>query len=121
MERDDYIPAHRNRLLAEAFYLTGDIEKYGAGFMRVRKMLHEYGDFTLSVDSRGDFFKAEVSAARASSLEGTPEKTAGGTPTKTGEETPEKMGRKSDKVGQNTNKCIRAMEKPNKPGNPEHM
>ena len=92
LERDDYIPAHRNRLLAEAFYLTGDIEKYGTGFIRVRRMLHECGEFTLSVGAMGDFFKVEVSAARTSSLEGTPEKTGEGTPTKTGEGTPTKTG-----------------------------
>jgi len=32
----------RNKLLAEAFYLTGDIEKYGTGFVRIRKMLQDY-------------------------------------------------------------------------------
>src|SRR3972149_11097232 len=29
LERNDYISSLRNKLLPEAFYLTGDIEKYG--------------------------------------------------------------------------------------------
>jgi len=32
----------RNKLIAEAFYLTGDIEKYGSGFMRIRQELEQY-------------------------------------------------------------------------------
>lgn len=29
-------------MIAEAFYLTGDIEKYGSGFIRIRKEIKEY-------------------------------------------------------------------------------
>jgi hypothetical protein len=36
LKRDDYQSRTRNRLIAEAFYLTRDIEKYGSGFIRVR-------------------------------------------------------------------------------------
>lgn len=39
--KDDYIFSIRNKLLTEAFYLTGDIEKYGTGFIRIRKKLNE--------------------------------------------------------------------------------
>ena len=42
LEKDDYVSSIRNKLLAEAFYLTGDIEKYGTGFVRIRKMLQDY-------------------------------------------------------------------------------
>ena len=38
---DNYQSKHRNKLLAEAFYLTGDIEKYGTGFKRLREWLVE--------------------------------------------------------------------------------
>ncbi|MCK5914023.1 MAG: putative DNA binding domain-containing protein, partial [Desulfuromusa sp.] len=31
---DFYRASHRNKLLAEAFYLTGEVEKYGTGFIR---------------------------------------------------------------------------------------
>lgn len=32
----------RNKLFAEAFYLTGDIEKYGSGFLRIREEILDY-------------------------------------------------------------------------------
>jgi hypothetical protein len=32
----------RNELIAEAFYLTRDIEKYGSGYWRVRKAIADY-------------------------------------------------------------------------------
>ena len=32
----------RNKLIAEAFYLTGDIEKYGSGFRRIRNEIDNY-------------------------------------------------------------------------------
>jgi predicted HTH transcriptional regulator len=33
LKRDDYQSRARNKLIAEAFYLTRDIEKYGSGFI----------------------------------------------------------------------------------------
>jgi ATP-dependent DNA helicase RecG len=60
LERDDYVSSLRNRLLAEAFYLTGDIERYGTGFVRIRDFLKDYPEVTLSVDEKGDFFRAEL-------------------------------------------------------------
>ena len=46
--KTDYYPAYaRNKLLAEAFYLTGDIEKYGSGFFRIRNALAEYPTMTV--------------------------------------------------------------------------
>ena len=32
----------RNKLIAEAFYLIGDIEKYGTGYTRIRKEIADY-------------------------------------------------------------------------------
>jgi ATP-dependent DNA helicase RecG len=32
----------KRRLLAEAFYLTGDIEKYGTGFICLHNWLKDY-------------------------------------------------------------------------------
>lgn len=41
--KEDHYKAHaRNKLIAEAFYLTGDIEKYGSGFLRIRKEISTY-------------------------------------------------------------------------------
>ncbi len=38
----NYISIHRNKLLTETFYLTGDIEKYGSGYWRIRKHIQKY-------------------------------------------------------------------------------
>ena len=37
LEWDDYVSSIRNKLLAEAFYLTGDIERYRTGFVTVHQ------------------------------------------------------------------------------------
>jgi len=58
--KDDYKAFHRNKLLAEAFYLTGDVEKYGTGFIRIRKYLEEYPDVSYSVSSDGYFVQVIV-------------------------------------------------------------
>ena len=42
LKEDNYQAIARNKLIAEAFYLTGDIEKYGSGFGRIRKGIKEY-------------------------------------------------------------------------------
>ncbi|MFH0784572.1 MAG: ATP-binding protein, partial [Pseudomonadota bacterium] len=60
LERDDYVSSLRNRLLAEAFYLTGDIERYGTGFVRIREILRSYPEIVLRVEEIGDFFKVEL-------------------------------------------------------------
>ena len=55
-----YVSSLRNRLLAEAFYLTGDIERYGTGFVRIREILQAYPEIALGVEEMGDFFKVEL-------------------------------------------------------------
>ncbi len=42
LQTDNYQAYARNKLIAEAFYLTGDIEKYGSGFRRVREYVETY-------------------------------------------------------------------------------
>ncbi len=54
---DTYLAKHRNRLLAEAFYLTGEIEKYGTGFIRIRNELKNYPELELSISDLTDFLK----------------------------------------------------------------
>ena len=39
----------RNKLVAEAFYLTGSIEKYGSGFIRIRKALRDYPEIEFEI------------------------------------------------------------------------
>jgi len=40
----------RNKLIAEAFYLTGDIEKYGSGFRRIRNEVDSQGKNACGAD-----------------------------------------------------------------------
>lgn len=42
LKKDNYQAYTRNKLIAEAFYLTGDIEKYGSGFVRIREEIKAY-------------------------------------------------------------------------------
>ncbi len=51
---DNYQSRMRNKLVAEAFYLTNNIEKYGSGFVRIRKELKAYPDITLEISEIGD-------------------------------------------------------------------
>jgi ATP-dependent DNA helicase RecG len=60
IQRNDYVSSLRNKLLAEAFYLSGDIEKYGTGFIRIRETLSKYPEVTLHVEEMGDFFIASL-------------------------------------------------------------
>ena len=60
LERNDYVSSIRNKLLAESFYLMGDIEKYGTGFIRIRKMLADYPGVSFGISETGDFFMVEM-------------------------------------------------------------
>lgn len=60
LNRDDYVSSLRNRLLAEAFYLTGDIEKYGTGFIRIRRILKDHLGISCKLSEMGDFFRIEL-------------------------------------------------------------
>ena len=46
----------RNKLVAEAFYLAKNIEKYGSGFIRIRKELEIYPEASFDVEEVGDGF-----------------------------------------------------------------
>lgn len=50
---DNYPSRLRNKLVAEAFYLTSNIEKYGSGFIRIRKALQDYPDISLDISEIG--------------------------------------------------------------------
>lgn len=45
---------------AESFYLMGEIEKYGTGFVRIRKWLKEYPGVFYDLSEKGDFFKVDI-------------------------------------------------------------
>jgi len=56
LNSDDYQSRTRNKLVAEAFYLTRDIEKYGSGFIRVRGEIGSYPTMELAYEESGDGF-----------------------------------------------------------------
>lgn len=60
LKQDDYVSSIRNKLLAEAFYLIGQIEKYGTGFVRIRQQLRDNPEIGLDISEMGDFFRVEV-------------------------------------------------------------
>ncbi|TBR14841.1 MAG: hypothetical protein EPO43_06205 [Rugosibacter sp.] len=53
IQTDNYKSSLRNKLIAEAFYLTSNIEKYGSGFIRIRKALRDYLEVSLEVKEIG--------------------------------------------------------------------
>ena len=69
LEKDDYTSSIRNKIVAEAFFLTGDIEKYGTGFIRIRKKLNELKTATYKISEIGDFFKVELLDTRSYDVE----------------------------------------------------
>ncbi len=52
VQADNYRSSLRNKLVAEGFYLTHAIEKYGSGFIRIRKALLEYPEIEFTVVER---------------------------------------------------------------------
>ena len=58
---DMYQASTRNKQLAEAFYLTNDIEKYGSGFIRIRSVIADYPTMKFDFRELGDGFVAEFS------------------------------------------------------------
>jgi ATP-dependent DNA helicase RecG len=50
LSSDTYQSHARNKLIAEAFYLTNNIEKYGSGFIRIRQELKEYPELAFSIE-----------------------------------------------------------------------
>ncbi|GJQ48175.1 MAG: ATP-dependent DNA helicase [Candidatus Kuenenia stuttgartiensis] len=61
LKTDHYQSRIRNKLIAEAFYLTKNIEKYGSGFIRIRKELEAYPDCEFVAEIVGGGFLATFS------------------------------------------------------------
>jgi ATP-dependent DNA helicase RecG len=59
LKTDSYQASTRNKQLAEAFYLTHDIEKYGSGFIRIRQAIANYPTMTFNFNATGQGFMAE--------------------------------------------------------------
>lgn len=60
---NNYISKHRNKLLTEAFYLTGDIEKYGTGFKRIKDWLIDYPNISFDIQNLNDFIKVTINSS----------------------------------------------------------
>jgi len=58
---DHYQAQTRNKLIAEAFYLTGDIEKYGSGYIRIRQAVSEYPTMKLKYEEMGNGYLVAIS------------------------------------------------------------
>jgi len=61
LKTDSYSAYARNKLITEAFYLTGDIEKYGSGFLRIRNAMSLYPTMKMDFKEIGDGFMVTVS------------------------------------------------------------
>lgn len=46
--------------MTEAFYLTGDIEKYGTGFKRIKAWLNEYPGISLNIEELSGFIRVTI-------------------------------------------------------------
>jgi ATP-dependent DNA helicase RecG len=61
LHTDFYRVSHRNKLLAESFYLTGEVEKYGTGFIRIRSRLcEESPNTTIALSSESGAFTTSI-------------------------------------------------------------
>lgn len=56
----NYISKHRNKLTTEAFYLTGDIEKYGTGIGRLKDWFADYTEISFVINDLDDFIQVVV-------------------------------------------------------------
>ena len=57
---NNYQAYARNKLIAEAFYLTGDIEKYGSGFKRILNEIKQYPTMRLECKEIPNGFLVEL-------------------------------------------------------------
>lgn len=61
LRSNNYHANTRNRLIAEAFYLTGDIEKYGSGYRRIFNEIATYPSMELFCDNVPNGFEVVLS------------------------------------------------------------
>jgi ATP-dependent DNA helicase RecG len=75
LNTNSYSAYARNKLISEAFYLTGDIEKYGSGFLRIREAISSYPTMNMEFKEIGDGFMVTVSYTEQKISMNIPEKT----------------------------------------------
>ena len=61
LKTDTYQASTRNKQIAEAFYLTNEIEKYGSGFIRVRDAITDYPTMKFEYSNLGHGFLTQFS------------------------------------------------------------
>ena len=61
IQQDSYRSSLRNKLVAEGFYLTNVIEKYGSGFIRIRRAMADYPQVTPQVQQLLEHLEGEMS------------------------------------------------------------
>ncbi|MDR3189298.1 MAG: putative DNA binding domain-containing protein [Prevotellaceae bacterium] len=61
LKTNTYQAYARNKLISEAFYLTGDIEKYGSGFRRIRNEIKRYPSMELVCEEVPNGFLVTIS------------------------------------------------------------
>ncbi|MCP3888335.1 MAG: ATP-dependent DNA helicase, partial [Desulfobulbaceae bacterium] len=66
LSTDNYQSHLRNKLIAESFYLTGIIEKYGSSFIRIRKELESYPEVQFKVEEAFGGILVTFSSAKGS-------------------------------------------------------
>ena len=79
IQADNYRSSLRNKLVAEGFYLINAIEKYGSGFIRIRKALKEYPEIDFEFkEFTGGVMVIFAQKSSKSSLEGVSGGVSGG-------------------------------------------
>ena len=73
IQADHYRSSLRNKLVAEGFYLTRAIEKYGSGFIRIRKALQDYPEVGFSIEEFAGGIMATFTRQPESQPESQPE------------------------------------------------
>ena len=64
LKTDVYPSQLRNKLIAEAFYLTGNIEKYGSGMIRIRQELKIYPELNFKIEEIGGGIQVTFSSQK---------------------------------------------------------
>ena len=102
LQTNTYQAATRNKLIAEAFYLTKDIEKYGSGFRRIRDEIKQYPTMKLECAEIPNGFLATISYTERKISQVTE---------KVGEKGTEKVGEKvGEKITENQQKIIKNID-----------
>jgi ATP-dependent DNA helicase RecG len=79
LKTDTYQSRARNKLVAEAFYLTKDIEKYGSGYIRVREEIKSYPTMRFDYEESGDGYLVTLGYSQQKTVT-TPKATPKATP-----------------------------------------